>query len=180
MSDISFEKFYENIMDSVLQMKQNDAFNLTAEDCFTSVILDCLEEAGEADDAILCPFRDRGLRMNAYSIDEDFEHIDLFVCNYLESDVPYSVSKTDIDAAIKRAVQLFRKAVNDLYTSFQRDSDTYEFAITLHEQRKKIKTLRVIALTNGTVKAIPLNDVQLDGVDISFVIWDMDRFYRRI
>lgn len=91
--------------------------------------------------------------MNAYAIDEDFENATLVVCQYVDSHTPFSVSKADIDACIKRAVQLFRKAVNDLYTSFRHDSDTYEFAINLHDHRKSIKCLHVMAITNGTVKS---------------------------
>lgn len=178
MSEISFGKFFDSISEETLQMKENDAFNLSIDDCFTAVVLQYLEEAGEIEDYIICPFRDRGLQMNAYAIDEDFENATLVVCQYVDSPTPFSVSKTDIDACIKRAVQLFRKAVNDLYTSFQHDSDTYEFAIDLHDHRKSIKSLHVMAITNGTVKAIDLNPVQLEGVDISFEIWDMDRLYR--
>ena len=116
--------------------------------------------------------------MNAYHISESYEEIDIFVSVYNESSVLSSVSRTDIDAAVKRGIQLYRRATSDLYTAFEKNSDTYEFAITLHNEKAKIKKARVIALTKGTVKAIPFEKIDLAGVEISFSVWDIDRLYR--
>ena len=73
---------------------------------------------------VMCPFRSHGLQLNAYAIDEDCSNLDIFVCLYSDSDSPKSVSQADVDAAIKRAIQLYQKAINDLYTSFEKDNDT--------------------------------------------------------
>ena len=73
---------------------------------------------------------------------------------------------------------MYRKAVNDLYTSFEKDNDVYEFAISIHDNKKSIKTVRIIALTNGNTKPIALNNIIIDGVEISFGVWDMDRLFR--
>ena len=89
-----------------------------------------------------------------------------------------SVSRNDIDAAIKRGIQLYRRATSDLYTSFEKDSDTYEFAITLHNEKIKIRKVKIIALTNGTVKSIPFEKTNLAGAEISFSVWDIDRLFR--
>ena len=97
---------------------------------------------------------------------------------YLESDKPKTVSQTDVDVAVKRAIQLYHKAINDLYTSFQKDNDTYEFAITLHDHKNDIKTVRICALTNGKVKPINFNNITISGAEVSFSIWDIDRLYR--
>lgn len=142
------------------------------------VMLEYLEDAAEIEDPVICPFRGYGLQLNAYSISEDYENVDIFVSIYNETDSIASVSRTDVDAAIKRAIQLYRKATNDLYESFEKDSDTYEFAISLHNHRDEIKKVRIVALTNGTVKAIAFKNLDLNGVEISFSIWDMDRLYR--
>ena len=116
--------------------------------------------------------------MNAYAISEDCESVDIFVSIYSESDRPRSVSQADIDAAIKRAIQLYHKAINDLYTAFQKDNDTYEFAITLHQNKDNIKHVRICALTNGLVKPIALKNITIGDAEISFSLWDVDRLYR--
>ena len=80
--------------------------------------------------------------------------------------------------AIKRALELYHRAINDLYTAFQKDNDTYEFAISIFQNRQNIKTVRICALTNGLVKPIPFKNLTLGGVEISFHVWDIDRLHR--
>lgn len=116
--------------------------------------------------------------MNGYAISEECESVDIFVSIYSDTELPRSVSQTDVDAAIKRAIQLYHKAINDLYTSFQKDNDTYEFAITLHKNKDNIKHVRICALTNGLVKPITLKSITIGCAEVSFSLWDIDRLYR--
>ena len=116
--------------------------------------------------------------MNAYSLTEDNENLTIYVSIYANNDKPKSIGQQDVDAAIKRAIQLFQKAVNDLYTSFQKDNDTYEFAISLHDHKDDIKTVRICALTNGIVKPIDFKNINIGNAEVSFSIWDIDRLYR--
>lgn len=177
-NDKSLNQFYQDFMEEVLVASNMETSGWTKDDFLTSIMLEYLEEAGEVTDPIMCPFRSYGLQLNAYAIDEDFSRLDVFVCIYSDSDSPKSVSQTDVDAAIKRAIQLYQKAMNDLYTSFERDNDTYEFAIMVNKQKNSIKTVRICALTNGVVKPIPFKNISIGNAEISFAIWDIDRLYR--
>ena len=176
--DISINEFYANFCEEISLAQDVEAHGWESQDFFTAVMLGYLEDAGEVEDPIICPFRGYGLQLNAYHISESFEEIDIFVSIYNESATLNSVSRTDIDAAVKRGIQLYRRATSDLYSVFEKDSDTYEFAITLHNEKAKIKKARIIALTNGTVKSIPFEKIDLAGVEISFSVWDIDRLYR--
>lgn len=168
------EKFYEQVS----QAKENDYFAMGDDDFFTTVMLEYLEEAGETDSPILCPFRDRGLQLNAYAFAENFESVELFVSIFCNSSELSSVPRTDIDACMKRAIMLYRKAINDLYTSFEKDSSTYEFAITLFAHKEDIKNVKITALTNGLVKSLTLDSLTIDDTEITFGVWDIDRLYR--
>lgn len=174
----SLAEFYQSFQDEILFAADTETSGWTTDDFLTSVMLEYLEEAGEVKDPIICPFRGYGLQLNAYTISEDFECVDIYVSIYCESDTPKSVSQTEVDAAVKRAIQLYHKAINDLYTSFQKDNDTYEFAITLHQKKDKIKNVRICAITNGLVKPIPFKNITIGNAEISFTIWDIDRLYR--
>ncbi len=178
MANKSLAQFYEDFNEEIQVSYETDSSGWNKEDFFTSIMLEYLEDAGEVNDYIMCPFRGYGLQLNAYSIAEDFSTLDIFVSIYLESDKPRTVSQTDIDVAVKRAIQLYHKAINDLYTSFQKDNDTYEFAITLHDHKNDIKTVRICALTNGTVKPINFKNITISEAEVSFSIWDIDRLYR--
>lgn len=176
--DISINEFYASVCEEIALAQDAETHGWESQDFFTAVMLGYLEDAGEIEDPIICPFRGYGLQLNAYHISETYEQVDIFVSVYNENEMLTSVSRTDIDAAVKRGIQLYRRATSDLYAAFEKDSDTYEFAITLHNEKTKIKKVRIIALTNGTVKSIPFKKIDLSGVDVSFSVWDIDRLYR--
>lgn len=165
-------------MEEVERASEMETSGWTKEDFFTSILLEYLEEVGEVSDPIMCPFRSYGLQLNAYAINEDVTSMDIFVSVLSDADSPKSISQTDIDAAIKRGIQLYQKAINDLYASFEKDNDAYEFAITINKNKTTIKTVRICALTNGLVKPIPFKNITLGNAEISFGIWDIDRLYR--
>lgn len=178
MANKTMDQFYMDLLEEIQMSVDADLSGWNIEDFFTSIMLEYLEEAGEADDYIMCPFRGYGLQMNAYSLTEDNENLTIYVSIYANNDKPKSIGQQDVDAAIKRAIQLFQKAVNDLYTSFQKDNDTYEFAISLHDHKDDIKTVRICALTNGIVKPIDFKNINIGNAEVSFSIWDIDRLYR--
>jgi len=174
----SLNQFYSDFMEEVELAVDTEISGWTKDDFFTSIILEYLEDAGEVIDPIMCPFRSYGLQLNAYAIAEDKSSLDIFVSILSDSDTPKTVSQAEVDAAIKRAIQLYQKAVNDLYSSFEKDNDTYEFAITVNREKENIRTVRICALTNGLVKPIPLKNLSVGNAEISFAIWDADRLYR--
>lgn len=174
----TLDDFYKSFREEILRASDTETSGWTTDDFLTAVMLEYLEEAGEVTAPVICPFRDRGLQMNAYAFSEDFESVDIFVSIYSDTEMPRSVSQTDIDSAIKRAIQLYHRAVNDLYTSFQRDNDTYEFAISVFQNKSNIKNVRICALTNGLVKPIALKNITISGAEVSFALWDIDRLYR--
>lgn len=174
----TMEQFYQTIREEVNLLAEQDTSGWENEDFLTSIYLDYLEEAGEVINPVICPFRDRGLQLNAYAFAEDYSSLDIFVCIYSDNEQARSVSQADVDAAIKRAIQLYRRAANDLYTAFEKDNDTYEFAITVYQQKAAIQSVRIFALTNGTVKPISFTPIKLENAEITFGVWDLDRLYR--
>jgi hypothetical protein len=176
--NMSMDEFYSDFMNEVNMVAEVQTSDWSKEDFFTAVVLDYLVDAGEADDVIICPYRDRGLQLNAYAISDDFESVDIYVSVFNDNDKTQGIPRSDVDAALKRALSLYRKAINDLHKSFEKDTDTYGFSITLFKYKNNIKNLKIIALANGTVKLMPLKNIELEGTEVSFSIWDIDRLYR--
>lgn len=151
---MTFEEFTDQFKEQVNCLLDSDSFGWREEDFFTSVMLDYLEEAGEADSPVVCPFREHGVQINAYELSEDYETAVLYVSMFYEEDHIQNARREEVDAALKRGVQVFRRAAKDLYKSFEKDSDAYEFANTIHSRIGDIKKLRVIALTNTNYKTV--------------------------
>ena len=78
----TLDDFYKSFREEVLCASDTETSGWTTDDFLTAVMLEYLEEAGEATDPVICPFRDRGLQMNAYAFSEDFESVDIFVSIY--------------------------------------------------------------------------------------------------
>ncbi len=175
---MNFEDFSREFEEQVELAMDTPDYGWEEQDYFTAVILDYLEDAGEADGPVICPYRSHGVQLNAYSFDEDYETLSIYVSIYYNDKEIKNALKTDVDAALKRAVQVYRKATNDLYKSFEKDNDTYEFARSVFEHKGDIKSVIVTALTNVNCNPIPLKSVEIDGAEVSFNIWDMDRLYR--
>lgn len=175
---MKLQDFYDEFYEQVILAEDDAISGWEHQDFFTSVMLDYLEEAGEVDSPVICPYRDRGVQLNAYIITEERDEVVVFVSIFNESEILSSTYRNDVDAALKRGLQLYRRATNDLYKSFERDNDTYEFAFTIAQSKERIEKLKVVALTNGNVKEMQLNPLMLDGVNVIFEIWDMDRLFR--
>lgn len=108
--DISVNEFYSGFCEEIALAQDVETYGWEPQDFFTAVMLGYLEEAGEIEDPIICPFRGYGLQLNAYHISESYDEVDVFVSVYKESPVLSSIPRTDIDAAVKRGIQLYRRA----------------------------------------------------------------------
>ena len=148
-NDKSLNQFYSEFMEEVELAAGENTSGWNKDDFLTSIMLEYLEEAGEVIDPIMCPFRSYGLQLNAYAIAEDFSSLDIFVSILVDHDAPKSVSQSEVDAAIKRAIQLYQKAVNDLYTSFEKDNDAYEFAITVNKEKENTSNNTITSENNN-------------------------------
>ena len=177
---MTFDEFFSEFSEQVEFVKDNDDYGWEEQDFFTSVILDYLEDVGEVESPVICPYRAYGVQMNAYVFSEDYEILTIYVSIYYLGNEIKSALKTDIDAAIKRAMQVYRRATNDLYKSFEKDNDTYEFAHSVYKHKADTKHVNIVALTNGNCKPIPFKNVKIGVADVSLSIWDMDRLYRCI
>ena len=86
----TLNEFYTNFREEVLCASDTETSGWTIDDFLTVVMLEYLEDAGEVADPVICPFRGRGLQMNAYAISEDCESLDLFVSLYSDAEQPRS------------------------------------------------------------------------------------------
>lgn len=152
----------------------------STEDVLTSVMLDYLQDAGEVEDPIVCSFRNQGLQMNAYEFSEDYSELTIFVTCFSDETAPKTVYKADVDAHIKRALQMFQKASNGLYSSLEQNCDAYEFVKLVEENNSVLERVKICILTNGLVKSIFLEEKDWLNVHLSFYVWDVERLFRCI
>ena len=100
-----------------------------------------LAAAGNIDEFDYCHYRSRygslSLRVDGYSFSEEDSVLNLFVCDFSNSDKPGSLTKTKVDASFKRLEKFFQKSFDPLfYQELEETSMGYGLAYQIcHEQK---------------------------------------------
>ena len=180
-------KFYQSLMQEVIALQSGDEDGNTQEQVFTRICQEMLAEAGETEDTHLAyDERDFGKKgqhkINGYAISENYENVDLFISLYSNSSEIKVVPKADIDTAVKRISNFFRKAIYDDYVNeIAESSEIFEFAHTLAnytEIKENLIRVNAFILTNGEYKGeIPASQ-SISGYTIFYRIIDVNFLYK--
>lgn len=147
-------------------------------DAFTRIVLETLEEAGEIEAGQCCYHRDHGIEVSGYGVGEDDEVIDLFTTIYRGEDAPTTVGKQDIDTAFRRLEAFWTKASDSYHHALEDSSEVFDMALRIHEVRPRVAKVRLFLLTDGISRSEFRIGEEVDGVEISYHIWDIRRLHR--
>ena len=185
MNELS--KFYLSIMQEVAALQSCDEDGNTQEQVFTRMCEDMLAEAGETENVTVAyDERDFGKRgqhkINGYAISDNYENVDLFITIYNSGTEIKNILKSEIDTAVKRISNFFRKAIyNNYVDEVAESSEIFEFADTLanySELRNNLIRVNAFILTNGEYKGeIPIND-SICGYTVFYRIIDINFLYQ--
>lgn len=170
--------FYERFMEDLETSKINESIGNRGDEFFTNIMFEYLSEIGEIGEPILCSYRDNGLQINGFEISEDKTKISIFVSIYNEADTLITIPKADVIATSQRAINFYRKSVQNLLTKFERDSDAFGCASIIYKNKTTIKDVKVVVLTNGVVNNVELNPLVLPLATISYTVWDIERLFK--
>ena len=149
------------------------------EDVFTEEAVNIIMGAGEADDFHLCPFRARGMKVNAYNISSDGDCVDLFVTHRYESDPPSRIPASEIEKNFDWLGAFLGKCLqSSLRLKLEEAAPEWEAAHAIHEYRSSITRARFYLLTDCLAKNQALKDTDLDGVRVSYQLWDIGRLHK--
>jgi hypothetical protein len=172
------EKFYENIGQEIINKAAIDETEDFRENVFTQIYIDYLCEAAELEDGNVCYFEARGIKVNGYSIAEDESYIALFVSIYKNSPQVFSVPPSEALQMINRAKQFYLKSRKNYHCEIEEASDAFDLARTISEYKDIINEVRIVLMTNGTIRSTALEIDEVDGITFIPSIWDVDRIYR--
>ena len=159
MTDI--EKYYHQLCQEVTSRQLANEAGDTQEQTFTRLFLDLLSEAGETENtSVAYDEKDFGTKnthkINGYAISDNYETVDLFITIYRPEEKIPVIYKKDIDQAVTRITNFFRKAT---YNNYEEDvaesSPIFEFAHTLgsyQELKDNLVRVNAFILTNGEYK----------------------------
>lgn len=185
MTDI--EKYYQQLCQEVTSKQIANEDGDTQEQAFTRLFLDLLSEAGETENTTVA-FDEKDIgnkkqhKINGYAISDNYETVDLFISIYRpEEEIPV-IYKKDIDQAVTRITNFFRKATyNNYEDDIAESSPIFEFAHTLgsySELKEKLVRVNAFILTNGEYKGEIPASTSLNGNTIFYRILDINYLFQ--
>ena len=180
MENRELQKFYIDIREEINSTLVTEEEGTNPEQIFTELALSYLSEAGETENYRVCfdeKISKRGVehKINGYSLYENYETLDLFVTIYNGDSSIQSVTKSDADKTIERAVKFFRNAIyKDYVNEIEESSEIFDLAQTLAnvpEVKEYLTRVNIFLITNGEVKS----DVKVSDTIAGYTV-----FYRTI
>lgn len=197
IENIELNKFYYSLMQDVLAAQSTNDDGAISEQVFTQYAIDLLVSAGESENVVV-KYDEKGLgtpkqhKINAYSISENYETVDLFISIFNCTDEISKISNSDIETASKRILNFFRKAIysidNEKSNYFKKEyvdeieesSEIFQFAYTLAKSqdiKENLVRVNAFIITNGIYKGeFPENTI-ISGYNFYYKIFDIETLY---
>ncbi len=185
MNDI--DRYYKSLVQEVAARQLSNEEGDTQEQAFTRLFLDLLSEAGETENTTVAyDEKDFGTKkthkINGYAISDNYETVDLFITIYKQEETIPVIYKKDIDQAVTRITNFFRKST---YNNYEEDvaesSPIFEFAHTLgsyQELKDNLVRVNAFILTNGEYKGEIPQSISLNGNKIFYRILDINYLFQ--
>mgnify|MGYP001768094131 CR=1 FL=1 len=177
-------RFYQNTLQELKNVQVSRDEGGSLEELFTEWAVDLLAEAGETEN-VRVAYDEKALgtknqhKINAYSISDNYETIDLFITVFRGTDEPAKIAKDEIDTSSKRIANFFRKGIyKDYVNEIEEASPIFDFAHTLsNSQEIKTDLVRVNALiiTDGLYSGTIPSSIEIHGFPFFFLeTWTLD------
>jgi hypothetical protein len=177
------QRFYNSLQQDIksLQLSEDDGDSL--EQILTKTALDLLTNAGETENAR--DAYDEGQlgtknqhKINAYAEPDNYETIDLFITIFKGTDEVLRIGKDEIDTAVKRISNFFRKAkYKDYVTEIEESSPIFDFAHTLASSQaldENLVRVNAIIITDGQYPGETPESQVISKIPIFYRVIDID------
>lgn len=154
---------------------------LTQDTALAEVVLGYLEEAGLVSEHDLCPHEDTGRkrsRILGYSLPDDASRLELFTGRYIPPGEPATLTRSELGKLTGWGARFFAYAASGDHERFGQSESALAAARRIRSELGRIESVRVHVLTNAAVRDRDVNAITIDGRDIEFSVWDLERLHR--
>jgi hypothetical protein len=180
------KKFYLSLIQDLKSTQVSLEEGGILEQIFTQTAVDLLAEAGETENARVA-HDEKALgtknqhKINAYSISDNYETIDLFISIFKGREESERIAKDEIETAAKRITNFFRKAIYKEYVNeIEESAPIFDFAHTLSsspELKENLVRVNAIILTDGFYPGDFPENQSISGYSIFYRIVDINYLY---
>jgi len=186
IENFQLNNFYRSLSSDLKTIQVTDEEGGNQEQIFTQTAVDLLAEAGETEN-VRVAYDEKALgtknqhKINAYSISDNYETLDLFISVFKGSDEPVRVAKDEIDTAGKRIINFFKKAIGKSYVhDIDESSQIFDFAHTLnrsYELKENLVRINAFILTDGLYQGALPENTSIGNLPIFYRIVDLNYLY---
>jgi hypothetical protein len=186
LEQIEVNKFHQSLLQDIRtqQLSEDDGGNL--EQLFTQWVLDLLAEGGETEN-VRVAYDEKALgtknqhKINAYSISDNYETIDIFITIFKGSEEPSKILKDEIETASKRIANFFRKGIyKDYVNEIEESSPIFDFAFALsntQELKDNLVRVNAVILTDGVYSGEVPSNLAIHGYPFNYRVVDLNYLY---
>ncbi len=156
------------------------AMEMLREEAFVEKIGEILADYGEIRDHQICSWKDTGFKVDAYEMDEDFENLTLVVSHWLDISDPQQAKVVDseVDRIFKRGTNFLAGSLKGkLKDRIDISNPAQDLAGLIHECQKDITSAKLILITDGLVTERRGETEIVEGVEVTKVVWDIQRIH---
>lgn len=179
-------KFYIDIQEDIKSALISDEEGANPEQIFTDLALTLLADAGETENYRICydeKLSKRGVehKINAYSLYENYETLDLFITIYNNYDSHQNTSKGDAERAFDKVGNFFRNAIyKDYVNEIEESSEIFDLAQTLAnipEIKEFLTRVNIFLVSNTEIKSDLKASGKIAGYPIFYRAIDINYLY---
>lgn len=178
------EQFAHDLNQEVQVKAGEDTNPQMREDAFTELVLELLNEHNESDGAEVCFHATGGrgripaAKVNAWALSGDGAVLDLFVALYHGTGLPDPVPRSAVVDHFKLLRGFLRRAREGFHVQLEESHESFEAARRICDAKDALTTVRLFLLTDGVVKSLDIDQEQLPGLELRYVLWDIDKLSR--
>lgn len=176
----SAQDFFHDFRQELLAgAEANSSFQLAE---FMEAVANELVETGFVEGFEFCHFRaHRGMRVDGYWFNDEGT-LDLFVADFDCRGELASLTRTEVEAAFKRAVNFFEASLNkELFGELEVTSPEYGLSRQIADRKGFIRQVNFLLLSERAVsdRIKTIEDNKVGGIPAIYQIWDISRLQRQ-
>lgn len=180
-TNYGLEEFANDVQNLVAERAPTNPSREDLERAFTEWVVNELSERNFANEAEPIEFQagSRGpwpaAKLNAWAMSGDSANLDLFVTRYHGDGAVHTLGKPEARRQFELLLGFLKRARERFHKELDERNDVKGVAETIYGAVDSLATVRLFLLTDGVAKAEDIEVVELEGLDVQYVLWDIKK-----
>ena len=163
---------------------ESHALESFREEVFVTRMGYILDEYGETDTVINSSYQNKnhGIKVDGYSHDEEMNSFILIISLFFDEPgiSSQNVTNTMVSREMNRVTNFFKKSLSGLHKTLDIGAESYDLAKLIYDSKADISGVKFLLITDGVAPKNPSEKEEIDGIEITRAVWDIERTFNFI